>query len=552
MCKKQKVPRHINLTKSFLKKHDLVAVPFDKGIGFCLMPRNSYEKKLEPILNLSQFEKIVNTRKNAKNPIIKEEERIVEVLKKLKSENKISENLYNSLKPVGSQPPRIYGLAKIHKEGCPMRPVVSMPGSPYHKIAQQVAKWLSVVPECKINCNTQDICNDLKNYKLDDNELLVSFDIVSLYTNVPVKEAINVCTDLLFKDRVIAIDSDQYLDKETFKILAELASCDVIFSSHDGYYRQVEGLAMGSAPAPHLANGWLSSFDDTIKGSSPFYARYMDDIVCIVKKTDVDCKLNEINNLHPSLFFTVEIENEGKLSFLDMIIYNNNGQLSSGWFRKSTDTGLTLNFHSLAPLKYKRSVVIGFVHRIYRTCSSWQLFHKAMEEAKTILVNNQYPLSFVENLINITLNKIITRDDIEKNEVNESSDEVNESIDDVNENNSDLSIDPNGFSGEMLEKDKFRFYTNYRGKPTEKFVQSLFKLNAPCKVIMTLSKTKHVISSLKFPVPDMLQSNVVYQIICSRCQSSYVGQTSRHLQQRFREHIGSKGILRKHFEECEK
>ena len=161
--------------------------------------------------------------------------------------------------------------------------------------------------------------------------------------------------------------------------MAELASCD-------GYYRQVEGLAMGSAPAPHLANGWLRSFDDTIKGSSLFYARYMDDIICIVKKTDIDSKLYEINNLHPSLFFIVEIENEGKLSFLNMIIYDNNGQLSSGRFRKSPDTGLILNFHSLAPPKYKIPVGIGFVHRIYRTCSSWQLhvFHNAIEEAKTI------------------------------------------------------------------------------------------------------------------------------------------------------------------------
>ena len=55
---------------------------------------------------------------------------------------------------------------------------------------------------------------------------------------------------------------------------------------------------------------------------------------------------------------------------------------------------------------------------------------------------------------------------------------MNESIDDVNENNSDLSIDPNRFSGEMLEKEKFRFYTIYRGKPTEQFVQSLFEFNA--------------------------------------------------------------------------
>ena len=231
---------------------------------------------------------------------------------------------------------------------------------------------------------------------------------------------------------MIEIGEDHYLDKETFKILAELASCDVIFSSHDGFYRQVEGLAMGSAPAPHLANGWLSTFDNTIKGSSPFYARYMDDIISIIKNNCVDSKLQEINN-HPSLCFTLELESEGKLSFLDMIIYNNNGLLSSGWYRKSTDTGLTLNFHSLAPLKYKKSVVIGLVHRIYRTCSSWQLFHKAMEEAQTILLNNQYPLSFVENLINITFNKIITRDVVEENEVNESTDHVNESFDDINE-----------------------------------------------------------------------------------------------------------------------
>ena len=45
------------------------------------MPRNAYEKKLDPILNLPQFEKCEIKRKNAKNPIIKEEERIVDILK---------------------------------------------------------------------------------------------------------------------------------------------------------------------------------------------------------------------------------------------------------------------------------------------------------------------------------------------------------------------------------------------------------------------------------------------------------------------------------------
>ena len=79
---------------------------------------------------------------------------------------------------------------------------------------------------------------------------------------------------------------------------------------------------------------------------------------------------------------------------------------------------------------------------------------------------------------------------------------------------------------------------------------SLRKLNAPCKVIMTLNKTKSEISKLKAPVPFMLTSNVVYQINCPGCQASYVGQTSRLLQSRFREHIGSKGLIKNHFDSC--
>ena len=162
-----------------------------------------------------------------------------------------------------------------------------------------------------------------------------------------------------------------------------------------------------------------------------------------------------------------------------------------------------------------------------------------------ILNNNQYRLSFIEDIINNTLNKILSVDEIQINDDNETNEDVDESNSDV------ISIDSNAYTGVMLDKDKFKFFANYRGKPTEKFIQSLYKLNAPCKFILTLKKTKNLISTLKVPVPDMLQSNVVYQITCSRCQSSYVGQTSRHLQQRFREHIGSKGLLRKHFEECD-
>ena len=72
---------------------------------------------------------------------------------------------------------------------------------------------------------------------------------------------------------------------------------------------------MGSPPAPHLANGWLSTFDKTIQCDSLFYDRYMDDIICDIKQDQINERLRTINNLHQSLSFTHELEADKKLPF---------------------------------------------------------------------------------------------------------------------------------------------------------------------------------------------------------------------------------------------
>ena len=148
-----------------------------------------------------------------------------------------------------------------------------MPGSACHKIGKQIAACLSRVPECQINTSTKKICDSVKETILKPDEELVSFDVKSLYTNVPVKESIENCADLLFNWFTIPVD------RKTFETLAEIACCDVIMATHDGFYIQVDGLAMGSPPAPYLANGWMSQFDPIIKGNSSFNERCIDDIL---------------------------------------------------------------------------------------------------------------------------------------------------------------------------------------------------------------------------------------------------------------------------------
>ena len=161
--------------------------------------------------------------------------------------------------------------------------------------------------------------------------------------------------------------------------------------THDGYYRQIDGLAMGAKPAPPLANIWLSKFEPMIRDTANIFERYMDDIIQEIKIQDIQAKLSQINQLHPNLKFTIEIEENGRLPFLDMEICHVGNSLSSTWYLKPTDTGLIMNFHALAPRRYKKSVVQSFVHRIYRCCSSRENVLFSLERAKGILDKNQYP-----------------------------------------------------------------------------------------------------------------------------------------------------------------
>ena len=72
-------------------------------------------------------------------------------------------------------------------------------------------------------------------------------------------------------------------------------------------------------------------------------------------------------------------------NFLGLCINHVNDKLSSTRYCKPTDTGLIMNYHALTPKYYKRPVVEGFVHRVYRACSSWENFHESMKKVKMIL-----------------------------------------------------------------------------------------------------------------------------------------------------------------------
>ena len=98
----------VEKARKYLKDNGLVAVPFDKGVGFCVMKKETYEKKLKDLLWAEQF----SEKKNLTDSVImKTEKDISKELLAMKKKDEISEALFTRL--TGAQPARLYGLAKI-------------------------------------------------------------------------------------------------------------------------------------------------------------------------------------------------------------------------------------------------------------------------------------------------------------------------------------------------------------------------------------------------------------------------------------------------------
>jgi len=126
----------------------------------------------------------------------------------------------------------------------------------YYQCQVQVAEWLSVVEECHINSSTKFIADSLHDIKLRMmRNLLASMLRLCILTYRCMKPLKST-----YKPTILWEIQKTTVDEETFKELLKVCSCDVTMLKNDGYYKQIDGLAMGNPLAPFLANGWMYKF----------------------------------------------------------------------------------------------------------------------------------------------------------------------------------------------------------------------------------------------------------------------------------------------------
>ena len=158
----------------------------------------------------------------------------------------------------GSQPGKMYGLCKIHKNGNPLRQVVSMGGTASYELAKYLDKIIKpYIPDEYMLYSTTMFLDHIKSFQFQPGDSLASFDVESLFTNVPLSETIDLIADHVYDN---SNSNCPPFKKLIFKRLLRLATGGM-FSFNGKLYQQIDGVSMGSPLAPTLANFFLGHIE---------------------------------------------------------------------------------------------------------------------------------------------------------------------------------------------------------------------------------------------------------------------------------------------------
>ena len=390
------------------KRDDIVVTKPDKGTGVVVMDKSQYTKLLNEasIDNKEKFRSVNLERPKTRgrppkhyHPLLQKEKELETVVRQI-----LPKEVADAICPKGSRLAHLYGLPKTHKPKLAMRPILSATGT-YNFM---IAKWLDEkLKPISINEFTVSdplrFSEELRKKVIVDGEILVSYDVSSLFTNVPVDETIEILVEKAFHKEWFNYKYNLGLKESDLRALLNIAVKNQLFQLDGKLYEQTDGVAMGSPLGPLMANTFMCSIEEKLVNNMDmpsFYHRFVDDTITSQRSlATAEDFLDTLNSCHESLNFTMECEVDGKLPFLGMEAIRNDDHLETKVYVKPTNTGLLLHYQSHVDRRYKRSLITTMLNRAFRLSSSWEHFVEECERLKNIFVHLKYPLGLVDSVI---------------------------------------------------------------------------------------------------------------------------------------------------------
>ena len=565
VCNTRKNRAIHNTLQSLSKNSNIKCCKMDKGNGVVILDTEEYFSKLDVIINdATRFSKLSYDLEKSNSiqeceqaPWIAKENSIAYYVRTY-IQQMVDRGTYYNLLPRGSQPGKLYGMAKSHKEKCPLRPVLAAINTPEYKLSKWIELQIKPLYSSKWSVSsTQSFVNDLNAITPYRDDICVSFDIKSLYTNVPLQEVIDDVTETIFDKNTESIfkahiktestrkarmkkdvkeEKKKKLTKPAFKNMLKACS-ENIFLYNGEVYKQIDGLSMGSPLAPILANWFVAKVEDSLLDNPSvkqpkFYRRYVDDIFAVFEtEKDRDVFYSLLNNMHKNLQFTMETVDTAtnSLPFLDVNIrISNSNKFETKVYRKPTNTNVLLNYDAVAPKRWKEGLIKCLLTRAKRVSSSEELFEEEVLYLKDTFRANGYPRSFIENTIRRHLSETTTNG--EKETITQDSQEEN------------------------VQKQVY-FVLPYTGRASEKLHKRVKNEMLQHNIaLLAAYRTTKVGSyfSLKSRVPALFKANVLYKFQCPRDENiHYIGETERQLFRRIEEHAKKQdSAINEHIRQC--
>ena len=461
---------------------------------------------MERIFNDKTKFKVVNN-----DPTFRNLASVQNYLNTLVSRGELTENDKMEMKPKSARLGRAHGLPKIHKDYTNIpnfRPILDTSCTVYYGVGKYLSNRLNPLTlnaySLKDSFEATQRIHSIPIELFAQGYRYVSFDVVSLFTNVPLKKTIETILKRVYNDQLVQTK----LEKRTLKKLLLDAYQKTAFFFNGKIYKQTDGVSMGSSLGPVLANIIMIQMESEIvkplesKGVIKHYMRYVDDTLVLIKPENIETVLRKFNSFHNNLHFTVDSFDGRDIHFLDPKIEG----IETDVYDKPTHTGQYFDFTSQSPWNLKTASVKALVNRAKKICSTLQNFNRQLHKIKKFMAWNNYPIYIVKASLKRQL-----KGKPEK---------------------------------QTKPHDLIKIYLKvpYLGKQGEQLVTMLVRklpryLKPNVKLIKFFNTKKaSIFCPTKDKVTKKQKVNVIYKIICRGCNNVYVGKTDRCFGIRMNEH----------------
>ena len=199
---------------------------------------------------------------------------------------------------------------------------------------------------------------------------LVSFDVNSLFTNVPLDKTIDIILKRIYNKREITAN----IGRKEMKDLISLCTKNVPFTFGNKIYQQRDGVAIGSPLELVLAETIMVELKKPImpklNNHLHFWKIYVDDTLTIVKEGLINHALQQLGSFHPNVQFTFETEFNRRIPFLDIRIMRKKSKIETTGYRKNINTSIYLNWFSFPFNTWKRRILKNLLYQAYNICST--------------------------------------------------------------------------------------------------------------------------------------------------------------------------------------